>query len=289
MCSLGIADEPDVIENFTSFQGVRDSASSSPNDTGAAWVALGTGQFSTPNGFQIDPDGYNGKGITWEGAETGSIVGNTNFVGTGPGEHQLAFTVRFERPIQPLSEPDLVQVVGPVTVDASLLGVSAVNYFVAVGHVGDGTPDGILVFVPTSPLGTFVPLKVPAAPDVWHKVVVQYEPAGNLVSLNAKIKVWVDPQDGGESPDAQADTGVLGSFFGLGRLGRFAIGDATTVLVGDETRGDGSSRVGSSKVKMDTMAGWYGTAETRAGSLADAIAFFDSFGPPSAVQSWTLY
>jgi hypothetical protein len=289
VCSLGLAGTPDVVENFTSFQGVRDPASTSPNDTGATWVALGTGQFSTPSGFQIDPDGYNGKGITWEGAETGSIIGNADFVGTGPNTHQLAFTVKFERPTQPLSEPDIVQVVGPVAIDANLLGISAVNYFIAVGHTGGGNPDGILVYVPTTPLGTFIPFEIPAASNAWHKVVVQYEPAGNLISLNAKIRVWVDPTSGSDEPDVTANTGILGSFFGIGRLGRFAIGDATNVLLGDEAPGDVTSRVGSSKVKVDTMAGWYGTAETRAGSLGDAIAFFDSFGPASAVDTWTLY
>ena len=289
LCSFGFAGSPDVVENFSTFQGVRDPASTSPNDTGATWVALGTGQFSTPLGFQIDPDGYNGKGITWEGAETGSIVGNANFDGTGPNTHQLAFTVKFDRSTQPLNQSDFVQVVGPVAVDGNLLGISAVNYFIAVGHTGSGSPDGIVLFVPTSALGTFIPFEIPAASDTWHKVVVQYEPAGNLISLNAKIRVWVDPTSGSDEPDVSANTGILGSFFGLGQLGRFAIGDATNVLLGDEAPGDVTSRVGSSKVKVDTMAGWYGTAETRAGSLGDAIAFFDSFGPASAVDSWTLY
>lgn len=289
ICSLGIAGTPDVVENFTSFQGIRDGSTTSPNDTGALWVLLGSGQPSTPNGFEIDPEGYNGKGITWSGAETAAIIGNADFVGTGPNPHQLAFTVKFERPTSPLGTVDYVQVVGPVAIDANLLGVSAVNYFVAVGHTGGGTPDGILIFVPTTPLGTFIPQVIPATPNEWHKVVVQYEPAGNLISLDAKIKVWVDPQTGGDTPDVDVTSGVLGSFFGIGQLGRFALGDATNVLIGDEGGGEGATRVGSSKVKVDTMAGWYGTAETRAGSLGDAIAFFDSFGPASAVDSWSMY
>lgn len=290
---------PDIVEDFTNFDAVAVGDPSSPTDTGSLWGVIGGGSTSTSAGFEVDPTSYHGKGVTWSGSETSSIIQNTNFTGTGPTSHQLAFTIQFSAAS---GSNDNVQAIAAVPSDANLLAQGFVNYVVSVGRK-DGSSQGLIVYVPV--LGVLGLVKVYAAytvactPGEWHKVVIQYKPATTLLATNASLKLWIDPASSGATPNLSIASGIFGSFWGNGKLGKLALGDSTSITLlrpladgvpapHEDPAASSNPRVGSSRVKMDTMGAWYGTMEARAGELADAITFFESF-TTSNVPDWSMF
>ncbi len=288
VCAFAPAGPPDIVEDFTSFTGIFGSVLESPTDTGSMWNVIGGGAPSTPAGFRADGGGFHGACITWGGAETKAIFQNQNFAVGVPAAHQIAMTVGFTPAAGNPTQRDFVQVFGDVPLDFSLTNLSITSYAISAGKLNT-TEQGIIVHLPLTPLGQYQDIMIPAPPGQFNKVVIQYTPGSSLLSLDAKIKVWVNPSSAVATPNVDIDGGVFASFFGNAGLGRFAIGNSTPGAQPPPMHGDTSGeRAGSSTVKVDTIAGWYGTSEARAGSLADAIAFFDSFAP-SSVSQWELY
>lgn len=287
-CSIAPAGPPDIVEDFTSFTGIFGSVLESPTDTGSLWNVIGGGAPSTPSGFRADGNGFHGKCIQWDGAETKAIFQNQNFAAGVPAAHQIAMTVQFSPAQGGPTQRDFVQVFGDVPLDFSLLNASITSYAISTGKLGTAQ-QGIIVHVPLTPLGQYQDIMIPAPPNQFNKVVIQYTPGSTLLSLDAKLKVWVNPGGSTALPNVDIDGGLFGSFFGNAGLGRFAIGNSTPGAQPPPVQGSSNwERAGTSTVKVDTIGGWYGTSEARAGSLADAIAFFDSF-TPSAVSQWESY
>ncbi len=282
------AGPPDIVEDFTSFTGIFGSVLESPTDTGSMWNVIGGGAPSTPSGFRADGNGFHGKCVLWDGAETRAIFQNQSFAAGVPVARQIALTVSFTPAQGGPTQRDFVQVFGDVPLDFSLSNAGITSYAISAGKL-NSPQQGIIVHVPLTASGQYQDILIPAAPGQFNKVVIQYTPGSTLLSLDARLKVWVNPGSSTANPDVNIDGGFFASFFGNGGLGRFAIGNATP---GAQPPPDpdepGGARAGSPTVKIDTIGGWYGTSEARAGSLADAIAFFDSFGA-SAVSQWNLY
>lgn len=284
-----LAGAPDFVEDFNSFTGVSAQNPRSPADTGGFWQTFPTGTPTSAAGFVALTQGFHGTCVGFTGDETRAMLQDQDIATAGPTDHQIAFTCRFTTPTGTQGAVDFVEVFSAVPADVSLVGRSIANYIIGVGKDPSGQT-GIIVLLPTDGVGGYHPRLIPAEPNAWHKIIIQYKPSTSTAALDGSIRVWVDPTADNAAPavDLPDTSGQVRSVWGIGRLSRFAIGNSTDLQL---TLGAGtgkSDKVGSPDTKIDTVGGWYGTASARAGSLADARAFLAALDT-STVPDWTMY
>lgn len=262
---------PTAVESFTSFTTMAGAApAASPSTVAGTTIThedFGGGATTTATGFAVDPAGYNGNGMTFEGLENTGLLYSAAWPGFSSGAITAAYAVKY------------------TSVAGANQRVQALSFFNTTGiaagapflllRVGTGATagaNGLIVTGPTAAgftYGSTAPSAAATPGASFNTVVVQYTPATGAATTDAIINIWINDVNPANPATVSVPTG----------LGSFEAGNDTF-----DSLGFGAlvfNSVTSPTVTQDELGVWQGNTATE---LADAMAFIAA---SASVADWS--